>query len=256
MRFTALKKVFPTCHLEKMKGTPREAVAYCLKMDTRVVGEGAVEVCGGTFSRLRPPSHVDYAGLYPWQRSVVDYVRGPVDDRTIAWIWEPNGAVGKTALVRHLVCTRDDVLVLGGKSSDMAFAIQSYLSTKGYGPKCIVLNLVRSREAYVSYEGIEMAKDGIGFSPKYESGMFCIDPPHIIVFANWQPDLAQMSADRWVIREVTNKETVLDLRRLPAPTGQQAPSVPILTTADAWRMEVDDVPPTPVRERVAYDYII
>ena len=37
------------------------------------------------------------------------------------------------------------------------------------------------------------------FSPKYESTSKLYNIPHVLVFANWMPDMSRLSIDRWDI---------------------------------------------------------
>ncbi len=56
------------------------------------------------------------------------------------------------------------------------------------------------------YSLIENFKNGIMFSSKYESGTRIFTPPHVIVFANFIPDILdrgnKLSADRWQTHEL------------------------------------------------------
>ncbi len=50
---------------------------------------------------------------------------------------------------------------------------------------------------------IETIKDGMGFSPKYESAHFLGDIPHIVIFSNYLPfDFNKLSFDRWKIYRI------------------------------------------------------
>ncbi len=40
------------------------------------------------------------------------------------------------------------------------------------------------------------------FSSKYESGMCLGNCPHLLIFANFKPDLSNMSLDRWVVKNL------------------------------------------------------
>jgi len=71
-------------------------------------------------------------------------------------------------------------------------------------PKIILFNLSRSAEGAFSYASIESIKDGLVFSGKYEGGTRLFPRPHIVIFANWLPDFAKLSLDRWDIRHLFN----------------------------------------------------
>nr|KAG5709282.1 hypothetical protein BaRGS_018034 [Batillaria attramentaria] len=79
-----------------------------------------------------------------------------------------------------------------GKSTDTKHAYS--------GERIVIFNLTRSQEDHINYEIIESIKNVIIFSPKYESGMKIFEPPHVVVFANFSPNLSKLSQDRWDIR--------------------------------------------------------
>lgn len=85
----------------------------------------------------------------------------------------------------------------------MKFALAQWVEKFGAAPKLLACNLTREREGYFPYGGIEALKDGLFFSPKYESAMVFYNPPHIFIMSNWQPDTTQMSMDRWQIFHIT-----------------------------------------------------
>ena len=61
----------------------------------------------------------------------------------------------------------------------------------------------------MSYDAIESIKSGIIFNSKYETGQKMINPPHIIVFSNFLPDVSKLSEDRWNIKLINeNKELI------------------------------------------------
>jgi hypothetical protein len=49
------------------------------------------------------------------------------------------------------------------------------------------------------YNIIEKFKDVCLFSGKYESHTKIFDPPHVVIFANFKPDLTKLSEDRWKV---------------------------------------------------------
>ena len=56
----------------------------------------------------------------------------------------------------------------------------------------------------MSYSAIESLKDGLLFSGKYEGGVKLFPPPHVVIFANFLPDMTKLSIDRWDIHTLLN----------------------------------------------------
>lgn len=191
-----------------------------------------------------PLRYVHFDDLYAWQMDMCDLLAEKVNDRIIYWLWDYKGGSGKTALMRHLACTRDDVLIVGGRATDMRFAVAGYVEKNHQGPKVIILNLARTVEDFVSYQGIEQVKDALFANTKYESGQVLYNPPHLVVFANFPPDTSKLSSDRWKIMEITPGEGLpIDVDDLIAPFDMALE----LDTGDEWnpipaRFGVADVP--------------
>jgi hypothetical protein len=82
----------------------------------------------------------------------------------------------------------------------MKYAIMKSIDDRGVVPKILLLDIPRSLEEYVSYQGIEEIKNGMFFNTHYEAKMVCYDSPHVVVFANFEPDLSKLSRDRWVLK--------------------------------------------------------
>jgi len=172
-------------HWEKTKGDRDDNIKYCSKDGNFVTN----------FKIIIDP----LAGkkLYKWQKKVIKIINGPVHDRKIYWFWEPDGCTGKTTLAKH-ICMNYSALYVNGAGKDIKYA----LSQVEEMPDIIIFGIPRSSEGYVSYGALEELKDGILFSPKYESTMMIFNPPHILVFANFEPDRDLISLDRWEIKRL------------------------------------------------------
>jgi len=131
--------------------------------------------------------------LKPWQTEICNLIKSKPDNRTIHWYWESTGCVGKTTLAKHLAL--NGALVVSGKASDIKCAIAG-MKIK---PEVVIFCCPRNSEGYMSYDALEQVKDGMFFSGKYESEMVLFNNPHVIVFANFAPDLTKLSVDRWKI---------------------------------------------------------
>lgn len=175
-------------HWEKAKGTRAENIAYCSK--------DAKYICS---PNCEPPEPLDLITvLRPWQEMVFKIISEKPNDRDIVWIWEPTGKVGKSAFCKYLCATKGAV-VCAGKAADMKHQISECVKKGGRAPKIVIFDVPRSSLQYVSYTGIEEIKNGCFASQKYESGMVIMNSPHVLVFANEEPDRSTMSADRWKV---------------------------------------------------------
>lgn len=189
---TQIKQLNNRIHWEKTRN-PKKAFAYCGKTETRN---------GKTWEKGLPKKIKDPLEgkiLKDWQQEIMDIIKTEPDERTVYWYWEENGKVGKSALVKHLCLEKQAMLITGGSKRDMLYQI----SEREEPPEIIVINIPRSTRG-IDLSGIEEMKDGAFSSSKYKSGMYLMNPPHIFIFANYEPELDFLSVDKWVIKKITN----------------------------------------------------
>ena len=137
--------------------------------------------------------------LRPWQQEMMQTVATVPDTRSVHWIWEAVGNVGKTWMSRYLAVTQDALILQSMKKADMIHLISKGIS------KVVIFDLSRTSEAgavNVVYEAIELLHNGYVCSGKYDSKSFRFAPPHVFVFANFAPDQSTLSADRWKIKNI------------------------------------------------------
>lgn len=146
--------------------------------------------------RLLHPDH-----FYPWQKDIIDLISTPANDRSIYWYWEPTGKSGKTAIAKF-ICTKYNAIVVSGKSTDCKNGILQYYNSKKIYPEIIIFDIPRCNVNYISYEAMESIKNGLFFSGKYEGGMCIFNCPHVICFANEEPNTNELSTDRWEIKRI------------------------------------------------------
>ena len=178
-------------HWEKCKRI-KESIIYTQKDDTRT---GRIFVKG--LRIVRPVKCLLTEQLYAWQREIVELTETVPDDRTINWYWEPIGNVGKSQLMRYLVIQKGALLV-SGKSADIKYQIANCKQP----PDLIIYDIPRTAENYINWTALEEIKNGIFCSSKYESQMVVMNSPHIICFANFEPNVEVMSADRWRVVKI------------------------------------------------------
>lgn len=186
-------KLDRSIHWEKRKGTKLQNLRYCAK-------EGNFRYSGVD---MKPPRELKL--ITPregWQKEIVDLVQTEPDERSIYWFWETAGGIGKTVLCKYLT-KKHGAICLGGKCADMKNGIVDYVKNNGVCPEIIVVNIPRDQEEYVSYQGMEAVKDMYFYSGKYEGGQVCGPNPHLIVFANFEPQRDRLSEDRWKVQEIS-----------------------------------------------------
>lgn len=237
---SSLQAWLPGSHFEPRGGSRQQAIDYCRKEDTRVAGPwtrgqepvGAgkrsdledvkAAIRSGASKRQLMDDHAEVFAKYPrfvdaycasvrlekvtliitivprfsWQQRVLDVIDGPVDPRTIYWVFDAFGNHGKTYLATYLTDSKDAFYSNGGKATDITYAYTGQ-------PICI-FDYVRDSAEYVNYGVIEQLKNGILFSPKYESGLKRFPVPHVFVFANFRPAADKFSVDRLVTFELNS----------------------------------------------------
>lgn len=185
-RFSTLKKICERAHWETAKGNREANVTYCSK-DANFITNITVPKPLKIITELRP-----------WQKEIEDIVKTEPDDRTIYWYWESKGNVGKTALIKYLLKTYSFCeFSRATKSADI-------LTIANESKTCYLFDFARSQEGFAPYMALEQLKDGLISDSKLkkESRNIIMNPPHIICFANWEPDTTTLSTDRWHIRPI------------------------------------------------------
>lgn len=178
-------------HLECAKGSQDDNIKYCSKDNNYKTN----------FS-IRKPFIQEIPTFYTWQTQLKAIIESEPDNRTLHYIWEPNGCTGKTTFQKWIFTHFNDVVVLSGKGADMKNGIVMYIDKNKVCPRIVLINIPRTAKDYVCWSGIEEIKDMFFFSGKYEGGMICDKSPHIFIFANQLPDLENVSKDRWKIGEI------------------------------------------------------
>lgn len=239
IRFAAVQALLPVCHLSSARGTPEQNRTYCSKggdfdewgtcpahqpgrrsdfevylewlrtLDAEPSERDLIEQFPALYGRYRSamrrmaseitPRPVLRAGeLRPWQTALVEWLSGDADDRTVRFFVDRDGGFGKSWLCGYVLSTLDGVQVLGpGKRDDLAHAID-------VRSRIFLFNIPRGNAEYLNYGLLEMIKDRMVLSPKYESTMkILLTQPHVVVFMNEEPDQTKMSADRYDITRLS-----------------------------------------------------
>lgn len=154
------------------------------------------------FTQRKPP------GLFHprpgWQAELAEYLRWDPDPRKIRWYYDPIGNSGKSYFGRKYYIEADSggdsegrryerpFLVTYGKWQDIFYAYKK--------EKIVIFDWPRDIQESFPYAVLEMFKNGYFLNTKYESYPVYFDVPHVIVFANFEPNQMKLSADRWEIK--------------------------------------------------------
>lgn len=186
-RLNELFSIHKKIHWECTEKIACSAV-YCSRKDKR---NGEIWTHG-----FELPYEIEVEEPYGWQLEVMDIINNPVDKRHIFWFWEPTGNVGKTTLCRYLAVKHKAVIV-SGKTGDILHVVSKFMKNKLF-----IINIPRSTKDYVNYQAMELVKDGIFMSGKYDGNMVVMNIPHLIVFANHEPNYLEMSIDKWIVKQI------------------------------------------------------
>ncbi len=200
-RITALKKLNQRIHWSVMRNE-QASIDYCQKTDTRAP-DGRIWLHGFAKPLVDP---LEGKTLYQFQQNIIELIKQDPDDRKVFWYWDAQGCKGKTSLAKH-ICMHYNALYVQGKATDIKFGIIDMIKKRGE-IDVIIMGLPRSYEQFVSYDAIESVKDGIFYSSKYESGMCMFNSPHVIILANFEPNLEKLSKNRWVVECLDDFEYV------------------------------------------------
>lgn len=181
-------------HFEKAKGSREQNDIYCSKDNNIIVSIG------------RPKPIKIIQTLYTWQKEIEDLILTEPDDRKIYWFYDKKGNMGKSQFIKYCIVKHKVLFCSGGKHSDI---INLVFNQDMDETNCVVFDIPRANEGYVSYSALESIKNGMVCNTKYETGVKIFNSPHILCFANFPPENQEkLSADRWVITNL--RETELD----------------------------------------------
>lgn len=234
VRPSYVKKIFRPHqpHIEVARSSHELCVEYCSKHDSRINGPWicGVPVVSGSNKRslierytqspermmLEDPhkyrrvevhlknqrfvtSPMECPFDHQWQRELDEVLSRPPDDRTIVWVYGPHGADGKTCYAKKLAKS-GWYYSKGGRKDNVIYQYMTNIDRN------VVLDVPRESKEYIQYDLLEMLKDRMLISNKYEPLVGMSDTNvHVVVMSNFLPDISKISADRLLIIHCTGE---------------------------------------------------
>jgi len=232
-RLTQVKSILPgDPHLLAAVGTPQQNRTYCIKEDAfeefgaipesqgkrNELEEFKESVkAGETSMKVLMEAHSDVCAKYPrfvkeylnqqrivaapeahplkeWQQNLHNQLAREPNDRTITFVVDNVGGTGKTWFAKYYCALHEGKAqyMEMAKKADMAYALNPAI-------RVLIVNCTRQQVEYLNYSFLESVKDGMVFSPKYESCTLRMNKCHVVVMMNQMPDESKLSRDRYDI---------------------------------------------------------
>ncbi len=176
-----------------------KVIAYCGKLE---ISEGEITRMGKWPRELEliTPDR-------PYQIFIInEIISKRADDRLVYWFYNKRGNVGKSEFCKW-ICEKYDHIFINDGEADIMCCVMADPELLKVDNLVVLIDLPREDGNKVSYKSLESIKNGLIFSPKYESRSARFNSPHIIVFAIEPPDIDTMSIDRWRIYEIFDDYT-------------------------------------------------
>lgn len=185
-------KLSKKIHWEQLKDVNNER-DYCAKDETH---DGIFRTSWGF---PEPLELIDENNLFDWQSEILEIVKQKPHNRKVYWYWSEAGELGKSQFCKLLVAKYNAAFIDEGKKSDIMQVMMAIDMDKC---RTVMFDVPRENGNNVSYKSIESIKNGMIFSPKFESNYKLFNSPHVIIFANEPPQEEKLSKDRWVIKKI------------------------------------------------------
>ena len=170
---------------------------YVMKADTRIAGPWANK---NVYMGEDLPSK-----LLPWQDYILNDIKGPVCDRTINWLVDTSGCMGKSKFCKYVNYYKHGTKLTYGSTKDLLYLVSKYANEQAY-----IFDLTRTKPRDFAsqdvYATIEEIKNGDFINLKYDCEKVIMRVPHIWVFSNSPPEMGNLTKDRWKIWTFTNTD--------------------------------------------------
>ena len=153
------------------------------------------------FRKSRCPMDIINVNLRPWQKELIENIKVPTA-REVIWVKGFKGNEGKTFFQKYIQSlfgySRVAMLDLKSKTANILHALRKFpLSTTDI----FFFNDARAiNHETCCYTVLEHIKDGSATASKFNSEVIQFKTPNVVVvFSNRDPDMKQLSQDRWKV---------------------------------------------------------
>lgn len=166
---------------------------YCMKTPSRIAGpwsDKPIYLGADLITTLRP-----------WQKKIEAMTKLKAHPRHIHWYYDPEGGAGKTSLGKYMIFHHGVLTITVGKGSDLLNLVY-----KMQGKTMYIFDISRTVPQRVMdemYMALEAVKNGYFINTKYDTGYCLMNIPHVIVFSNHMFKRSALSADRWVLHDMS-----------------------------------------------------
>ena len=143
--------------------------------------------------------------LLPWQKELYAMLQAPPDDRTLMWIYNEAGNVGKSKFMKWMRYRKEAVRVPMGSATQLKEAVIAKGAHRIY---MVDLPRVRGKDERITeiFSALEEIKNGWVESAMHgKPKELLFEPPHVVVFSNQYPNLSLASGDRWRVFTLHDK---------------------------------------------------
>jgi len=196
-------------HIQPASDNGKEELKkYCMKDDTRCDGPWADKPI------YRGQDLITESMLCPWQIGLLNYCTGPVNNREIIWVCDPEGNSGKSSFCKYMAYHHEACSLTYGAARDLLHTVCDIGAKKIY-----FFDLTRVKPQMFSsqdlYSAIESIKNGYVLDTKYQGGVMFFEPPHVVCFANVAPEMASLTLDRWNVVGIPPDQRVAARKEQP-----------------------------------------
>lgn len=135
-----------------------------------------------------------------WQNEILILCEKLERNRSIYFYIDREGNKGKSFLTKYIYC-KYNCLICNGKCNDILNGVKTYMDTYKKDPDIVIVDIPKCSDGHFSYAAIEMLKNGLAYSGKYEGGIILLNKsPLVIIFTNDEPNMDKFSKDRYIIK--------------------------------------------------------